>query len=151
MKVTGRLLKILKPESSFEPAELYPEEELQKALGELNYPARVQKGQEIFEDFLKENTFHLDDLRNCFLNLHKVFHYYLKEDGIGIVKALDFRRGSIRIEENISLPCEIVESVIKTLLKKTNSKAITVKHGKCRKDNLKFCEYQITWMISNVK
>ena len=70
---------------------------------------------------------------------------------MGIIKVLDFRRGSIRIEENLALPCEIVEGVIKELLKKSNSKATTVKHQKCKKEGSKFCEYQITWMISNVR
>ena len=151
MKATGRFLKLLKPEGSYEAEQLYSADELNQILSEFNYHTKLQKGHEIFEDFLKNNPFHLDDLRNCFLNLHKVFNFYLKEDGVGIIKALDFRRGSIKIEENIALPCDIMEGVIKELLKKTHSRATTVKHLKCRKDGAKFCEYQITWMISNVR
>lgn len=150
MKVTGTLLKILQKDFSGKDEELYPVEELKKALTGLTYPVLIEKSAQMFDLFLQNNSFPLDDLRTCFLGLHKVFSYYLKEDGIGIIKTLDFRRGSIKIAENVALPCEIMEGIIKALLKKTNSRATTVKHQKCKKDGMKFCEYQVTWMVSNV-
>jgi len=150
MKAAGMLMKILDPEGGYDASMLYDEPVFKAALGKISPAKYKELGEKILNAFLADHPAGFEDLKTCFADLYRIFTFFLKEEGIGILKSLEFRKGFMKLSDNLILPCAVTQSAIAALLKKMGLKGVHVKETRCKLDGFKFCEYQAVWISSNV-
>ena len=150
MQVKGSLLKILQPESQFDENQFYTEKELEEELKNKKPFVLEENGIEIFKNFIRISSVGFENFQDSFVSLYKVFYHYLKGEGVGIIKSIEYRSGFMKIAENVPLPCDLTLGILKGMMKFLKAKSVLVKHKSCQKEGFKFCEYEVNWMVSNV-
>ena len=150
MKVRGQFLIFLGSKAQINPDEFYTKDKFSKLLDK--YPKKDYEalGKKLFDYFMSKNPDYFEQIKDAFVDFHKIFHYYLREERIGIINALEFRPGLMRFSENLNIPCGITFGVLKALMRHFKVRSLTFKHTKCRLDGEETCDYQVNWMVKNV-
>jgi hypothetical protein len=150
MLVKGDFLNTLLPQKKYKDDDFYPEEEMEPILTSLSPVEQHQKGLEIFKRFIRTAPEGFQSIQHAFVDFYRIFSHYLKGEGIGMVRALQFRPGIMSIGQNLNLPCDLVQGVLRGMMDYFNARGVSIRHNICRKEGAPLCEYNVTWMTSNV-
>lgn len=151
MKVTGYFLNILSGKNEYKKEDLFPDSKMKELISHIPPQKLEDKGKQLFEAFMEQGENGFENHKAAFIDFYRIFSFYLKDNQTGTVKSLEYRKGYMKLAENLKVPCDLVIGVLKGMMTYFKSKAVSVKHSTCKGEENLFSEYEITWMVSNVR